>query len=63
MNQDYNPKIYVMQLKEIIYTAIFIVLTIILIMVMVSMFAPDNDAVESSATPQTTTSAYQYYYK
>lgn len=53
MNQDYNPKIYVMQLKELIYTAIFVVLTIILIIVMISMFAPDddNDASEINATP------------
>ena len=59
MSQDYNPKIYVMQLREVIYTAIFIILTIILIIVMVSMFAPDeNEASESSATP----SAYVYDY-
>ena len=53
MNQDYNPKIYVMQLKELIYTAVFIILTIILIMVMISMFAPDNgnEAAESNAAP------------
>ena len=63
MNQDYNPKIYVMQLKEIIYTAIFIVLTIILIMVMISMFAPKNDAAESSAIPSASTYAYEYTYK
>lgn len=60
MSQDYNPKIYVMQLRELIYTAIFIVLTIILIIVMISMFAPDNEATESSATPETTVSTYIY---
>lgn len=60
MNQDDNPKIYVMQLKELIYTAIFIILTIILIIIMVSMFAPDdNDASESNATP----SYYSYEYQ
>ena len=61
MSQDYNPKIYVMQLREISYTAIFIVLTIILIMVMISMFAPKNDADETAATPSS--SAYVYDYK
>ena len=62
MSQDYNPKIYVMQLRELICTAIFIVLTIILIIVMISMFAPDNEATESSATPETTVSTYIYGY-
>lgn len=62
MNQDSNPKIYVMQLKELIYTAIFVILTIILIIVMVSMFAPkndENDASQSNATP----SVYTYEYR
>ena len=72
MSQNYNtnnsnPKIYVMQLKELIYTTIFIILTIILIIVLVSMFAPSDDALESSATPQANTSVtpastYGYYY-
>ena len=72
MSQNYNttnsnPKIYVMQLKELIYTTIFIILTIILIIILVSMFAPSDDALESSATAQPSTSAnststYTYYY-
>ena len=61
MSQDYNPKIYVMQLREIIYTAIFVILTIVLIMVMISMFSPKNESSETAATPSS--AAYVYDYK
>lgn len=63
MNQDSNPKIYVMQLKELIYTAVFIILAIVLIIVMVSMFAPDNeknDATMSNATVPVYSYEYEY---
>lgn len=66
MNQGDNPKIYVMQLKELIYTAILIVLTIILIIVMVNVFASKDDVTSASAqvSPSTTsnTSIYSYTY-
>ena len=62
-NNNPNPKIYVMQLQELIYTAIFVILTIILIIVLVSMFSPNDDAVESSAAAKLSTSAYEYHYK
>ncbi len=60
MSQDYNPKIYVMNLREIIYTILFIILTIVLIITMISMFAPDDDATESAATVEPTTYIYEY---
>lgn len=66
MNQDDNPKIYVMQLKELIYTAILIILTIILIIVMVNVFASKKDTAATSANanlpPNDNTSYYSYTY-
>lgn len=67
MNQDDNPKIYVMQLKEIIYTAILIVLAIILIIIMINTFAgkektTSTSSVPSSSTTATTSSIYSYTY-
>ena len=63
MNQDYNPKIYVMQLKELIYTAIFVVLTIILIIVMVSMFAPDSEKDSEATNTDAKPVFYSYEYE
>ena len=66
MNQDDNPKIYVLRLKEIIYTAILIVLAIILIIVMVNMFTGKDKSKATSSTPSsaevTTSSIYSYTY-
>ena len=45
-----NTKIVVIQLKEIIYTVIFVALGILLILLLISMFKPDNkDSQETSA--------------
>ena len=45
-----NTKIVVIQLKEIIYTVIFVALGILLILLLISMFKPDKkDSQETSA--------------
>lgn len=44
-----NPKIVVFQLKELIYTAIFVILGILLILLLVSMFLHGEDDSESAA--------------
>ena len=44
-----NPKIVVFQLKELIYTVIFIILAIFLVLLLVFMFVP-NDEEESTET-------------
>lgn len=66
MNQDDNPKIYVLRLKEIIYSAILIVLAIILIIVMINIFTgKDKDKAAStvpSTTATSTSSIYSYTY-
>ena len=46
-----KPKIVVFQLKELIYTAIFVVLGILLILLLVFMFLPRNSDDSRSATP------------
>lgn len=46
MNQ--NPKIFVFQLKELVYTIIFVILTVLLIILLVKMFS--QEAAESSNT-------------
>jgi len=43
-----NPKIIVLQLKEIIYTLVFIVLGIILLVMLIYIFMPKNKDTESS---------------
>lgn len=60
MSQDYNPKIYVMHLREIVYTILFVILTIVLIIAMISMFTSGGDASESSANIEPTTYIYDY---
>lgn len=45
-----NPKIIVLQLKEIIYTAIFIILGILLLVLLIYMFLPKNKDKASSET-------------
>lgn len=54
-----NPKIMVFQLKELIYTLIFIVLGILLIFLLVYMFLHDdeNETADTSYTPGTYSSA------
>ncbi len=54
-----NPKIMVFQLKELIYTLIFIVLGILLIFLLVYMFLhnDDEEAADTSYTPGTYSSA------
>lgn len=54
-----NPKIMVFQLKELIYTLIFVILGILLIFLLVYMFLHDDDTETSdtSYTPGTYTSA------
>lgn len=54
-----NPKIMVFQLKELIYTLIFIVLGILLIFLLVYMFLhnDDDEAADTSYTPGTYSSA------
>lgn len=65
MNQDDNPKIYVMQLKELIYTALLIILTIALIIVLINVFATKDSSTTTSATlgtESTSESIYSYTY-
>lgn len=62
MNQDDNPKIYVMQLKELIYTAVLIVLTIILIIVMINIFTSKENTATTSANILETQSSSIYSY-
>ena len=37
-----NPKFYVFHLKELIYTVIFLILGILLILLLIYMFKPDD---------------------
>ncbi|MBQ4067766.1 MAG: hypothetical protein IJC76_00800 [Lachnospiraceae bacterium] len=46
-----NPKFYVFHLKELIYTAIFLILGILLILLLIYMFKPDD---KSSADSKST---------
>lgn len=46
-----NPKIFVFHLKELIYTAIFVILGILLILLLIYMFKPDR----KSSTDSTST--------
>ncbi len=47
-----NPKIFVFQLKELIYTVVFIALAVLLILLLVFMFLPNDkeDAIKTSST-------------
>lgn len=45
-----NPKIVVFQLKELIYTIIFVILAILLILLLVFMFLHDKDTEETDAS-------------
>ena len=38
-----TPKIMVLQLKEVLYTAIFIIVAIVLIFLLIFMFLPDKN--------------------
>lgn len=56
-----KTKIVVLHMKEIIYTAIFIILGILLLLLLTFMFAPKKKSVSTSATlytPGTYTSAF-----
>lgn len=53
-----NPKIVVFQLKELIYTIIFIVLAIFLILLLVFMFIPKDDSNETETTSPYTAGTY-----
>lgn len=44
----HRTKIIVLHMKEVIYTAVFAVLAIVLLIVLVAMFRKDDDAVESA---------------
>ncbi len=54
-----NPKIVVFQLKELIYTVIFVILGILLILLLIFMFLPKDSDKETNAvyTPGTYTSS------
>ncbi len=53
-----NPKIVVFQLKELIYTIIFIVLAIFLVLLLVFMFVPKNEADGTETTSPYTAGTY-----
>ena len=53
-----NPKIVVFQLKELIYTIIFIVLAIFLVLLLVFMFIPKDEANETETTSPYTAGTY-----
>ncbi len=46
-----NTKIVVLKMKEIIYTALFVILGILLILLLVFMFLPKNDSTREVNTP------------
>ena len=48
-----TPKIMVLQLKEVLYTAIFIIVAIVLIFLLIFMFLPDKN--KESKTDETGT--------
>lgn len=50
-----KTKIVVFHMKELIYTGIFILLGIVLIMLLISMFTPESS--EKTPTPKTTQEA------
>lgn len=59
-----NPKIFVFQLKELIYTIVFISLAVLLILLLVFMFIPnDNEDATETSSPYTagTYSSYVIY--
>ena len=45
-----NPKIFVFHLKELIYTAIFVILGILLILLLIFMFKPDRKSSPDSTS-------------
>lgn len=45
-----NPKIFVFHLKELIYTAIFIILGILLVLLLIHMFKPKHTSSDSKST-------------
>lgn len=53
-----NPKIVVFQLKELIYTIIFIVLAVLLIILLVFMFLPKDNSSETETTSPYTAGTY-----
>lgn len=53
-----NPKIVVFQLKELIYTIIFIVLAIFLVLLLIFMFVPKDDSKETETTSPYTAGTY-----
>jgi hypothetical protein len=56
-----NPKIFVFQLKELIYTIIFVILTVLLIILLVKMFS--QEASESTSTiPTSYENTIEYIY-
>ncbi|MBP3339868.1 MAG: hypothetical protein J6L69_10755 [Lachnospiraceae bacterium] len=48
-----NPKIFVFQLKELIYTIIFVILAICLILLLVFMFLPKEEETDTTTTTYT----------
>lgn len=53
-----NPKIIVFQLKELIYTIIFIVLAIFLVILLVFMFLPKDNSSDTETTSPYTAGTY-----
>lgn len=53
-----NPKIVVFQLKELIYTVIFIILAILLILLLVFMFIPKDENSDTETTSPYTAGTY-----
>lgn len=48
-----NPKIFVFHLKELIYTAIFVILGILLILLLIYMFNPEQKSSSNSTSTYT----------
>ncbi len=56
-----NPKIFVFQLKELIYTVVFIALAILLVLLLVFMFLPDKEDNATETSSQYTAGTYSTY--
>ena len=56
-----NPKIFVFQLKELIYTIVFIALAILLILLLVFMFVPNEEDTATETSGSYTAGTYSSY--
>lgn len=56
-----NPKIFVFQLKEMIYTIIFVILSVLLIILLVKMFSQEASET-TGAVPSSYENTIEYIY-